>query len=380
MRFSQTPSEPRILLGLGSGTSADGTDLALIEVQGVGLERKVRSLGGGFRPYPKALANEVRTLDLGDAQAKVALSLKLGQAFGEAGVDFLTECGVSGSELAAAGSHGQTVFHHDSNPADGSIQLGDLRSQATLMGCPVVGDFRQADLEVGGQGAPISPYADWILHHQLPGSVAVLNLGGLANITLLHGASPPQAWDSGPANGPLDEWMRRMGDAPYDEGGQIALEGSVIQPLFDHLVQDSYFSRSFPKSTGLERFGSSFVEKMHAGAPEATLPDLLRTACALAGWAVTDSLKAQGWRGGTLYLAGGGAHNSCLIKEIRDRLGSTTELCSYSELGWDPDLREAVCFALLADAFLFEEASTWPSTTGATCPAVLGTLVRESPS
>lgn len=367
---------PRLFLGISSGTSADGIDLALIRVCGRGLDRKIDVLAGGMVSMPQDVQTAVaRALDW-KLPELAAWHARLGQVFAHAAAEFLDKHRVDPADLCAVGSHGQTVFHHDGDPELGSLQIGEPAILADCLGVPVVADFRTADRALGGQGAPISPFADWVQHHAVEKRLAILNLGGIANLTLLEGADPPRAWDSGPANGPLDCLFRAAGAGKFDQDGALAASGRVIPELLSALQADSYFARSLPKSTGLERFGRTFAARVLAVAPQAQLADRLRTCCALAAWAVADSLgMALGQTAPELqlplYLCGGGIHNLALVEELRRALPGC-HLDSYQALGGDPDLREAVAFALLADAFVCQEPASWPGTTGCKRPARLG--------
>ena len=364
------------MLGVCSGTSADGVDLALIRVEGEGLQRRVEVLAGGMHPFPAEVRSAMaRALDWKLPEV-ASWHARLGALFADAAEAFLLEQGVAPRDLLAVGSHGQTVFHHDGRPEDGSLQLGEPALLADRLGVPVIADFRTADRALGGQGAPVSPFADWVRHHDVENRLAILNLGGIANLTLLEGELPPRAWDSGPANGPLDALMRADQAGDFDPDGAEAQSGQVLPALLEELKSDSYFARPLPKSTGLERFGRSFAGKIRAAVPQAPRADLLRTTCALAAWAVAASLAEACQQPAStlalpLYLCGGGIHNLALVSELREALPGCA-LRSYQELGGDPDLREAVAFALLADAFLADEAASWPGTTGCRTPARLG--------
>lgn len=369
-------SEPRLLLGISSGTSADGVDLALIRVQGSGLQRKIEILAGGMRALPTEMKEGVARALEWKLPEVARWHARFGEVFAELAAEFLEEQGLAPTELTAIGSHGQTVFHHDGNPEHGSLQIGEPARIAARLGVPVIADFRTADRAMGGQGAPVSPFADWVRHHGIENRLAILNLGGIANLTLLDGKDWPRAWDSGPANGPLDCLYRAAGLGDYDLDGALAQSGRVLPELLQELQTDPYFARSLPKSTGLERFGRAMAGRVRAAAPSAELADQLRTCCALAAWAVADSLgRAWGQSPSELrlpiYLCGGGSHNLALIAELGLALPSC-DLRSYRELGGDPDLREAVAFALLADAFLCNEAASWPGTTGCSEPTRLG--------
>jgi anhydro-N-acetylmuramic acid kinase len=387
------PERSRLLLGLSSGTSADGLDLALLRVQGQGLERQVEFLRGDMLP----LARTTREAVHGAAEWSLAdvayWHAQLAEEFASLAGRFLQSSGVVASQLAAVGSHGQTVFHHDGDPGHGTLQLGDASILAARLGAPVVADFRWSDLALGGQGAPISPFADWVLHHDAAPQLVILNLGGIANLTLLEGQQPPRAWDSGPANGPLDALIQqnRPGQGHEDDGrlagqgqdydvdGRVASQGQVLGDLLRSLQADDYFLRSLPRSTGLERFGRPLLPKLQKLAPGASLADLLRTCAAWAAWAVAESLASAlkvpvEQISLPIYLCGGGARNPVLVQELRQALPQA-DWQDYRKLNGNPDLREAAAFALLADAYLLGEPSAWPSTTGVQRPVILGKFV-----
>ncbi|RMH02401.1 MAG: anhydro-N-acetylmuramic acid kinase [Planctomycetota bacterium] len=375
MGFALDLDRPRLLLGIGSGTSADAIDLALVEVHGRGGGRRVRILTGDERPYPEDLAARVRTAVELDPAGLASLHVDLGRAFAAAAAGFLADALPAGAALTAVGSHGQTVFHHGGDPLGGTLQLGDAAWIADAVGAPVVADFRWSDLAAGGQGAPISPFADWVLHRQAAERLAILNLGGIANLTLLAGEEPPLAGDTGPANGPLDALMRLEAGRPCDRDGRLAAAGVVQADLVPILRGRPFFGRPFPRSTGLEAFGEPLVRELRRTAPQTRLEDLLATLVDLAAWAVGDALERLEWPGGPVFLCGGGARNPTLVKALRRYLEPRYEIRDYAALGWDPSLREAVAFALLADAFLAGEPASWPSTTGVRRPARLGRLV-----
>jgi anhydro-N-acetylmuramic acid kinase len=362
---------PRHILGINSGTSADGVDLALIRIRGRGAGREVELLHSGSAKFPNELQQAIHAAPAWQLADVARFHHGLGVFFGRCAREFLASVKVPREFITCIGSHGQTVFHHNGDPRNGSLQLGCLATLAATAGIAVVGDFRSADLAQGGQGAPVSPYADWILHGGSGKERTILNMGGIANLTLLPVDGPPIAWDSGPANGPLDALMRAERDLGYDENGDLARSGQVVESLLTSLQSDAYFSTAPPKSTGLEHFGGNFVKELRAQNPSLKLEDLLATLVELLAWSVSTSLKVAGWQGGPVYLCGGGAHNLA-IREALDRHLGVTRIFSYQDLGWNPDFREAVAFALLADAFLLGEPSTWPSTTGARAPAVLG--------
>jgi len=368
-------SRPRLILGMSSGTSADAVDLALVKITGSRQERKIEVLEAMEMPFEPALQQRVHAFiqkyDLPLAQLDRDISF----FFSDCANIFLEKFGYLNSDLDCIASHGQTVFHHDGDPTQGSLQLGDIQLMADRCGAPVIGNFRQADLHQGGQGAPISVFADWVLHGEIEDTVAILNLGGIANISLLRLSQPPMAWDCGPANGPLDALIRKNSAEKCDLGGEIALSGKRDQNLFEELVQHPYFSAELPKSTGLELFGPKWVDDICDRFPDVSLEDMLATLCGIVGYSVSSSLKMAPEYPRFIYCCGGGRHNLALMCALRAALPDVV-IRDYSELGFDADLREAMAFALLGDAFLLGEVSTWPTTTGGKKSSILGNVVH----
>lgn len=372
---------PRLLLGISSGTSADGVDLALVRVADDGARRAVQVLAGARETMPAELQERARNSARWTLADLSAAHADFGRHFGRTARAFLQRVGTAPGELAAAASHGQTVWHHDGDPRAGTLQIGALPLIARELGAPVIGDFRWGDLAEGGQGAPISPYADWILHRGAAPCLAILNLGGIANLTLLRGDAPPVASDCGPANGPLDAFMQAEAGQAFDQDGKRALAGRILAAEAALLRQDPFFARPLPKSTGLERFGPALARSLRDRNPTARLEDLLATLVDLAAWSVAECLRqAHAPPGLAIYLCGGGAHNPALRQALGRHLGSASAVRDYADLAppgdlrGDGGLREAVAFALLGDAFLRGEPATWPSTTGCLRPARLGLL------
>lgn len=365
------PERSRLILGINSGTSADSVDLALIRVEGAGAQREVERLHSASARFPSDLKAAIHSAPHWSLADLARFHQGLGVFFGRCAREFMAAIQLAPGTLTCIGSHGQTVFHHSGDPTLGSLQLGCLSALAETAGVDVVGDFRQADLARGGQGAPISPFADWVLHGNAGRERVILNLGGIANITLLPPRGAPLAWDSGPANGPLDALMRLERGEEFDLHGELARQGRVHEPLLRELQEDPYFGKLAPKSTGLEHFGLALAKRIRADYAQLPLEDILATLCETVAWAAASSLRIAGWKGGSVYLCGGGVHNRALCEALDRHLGAS-RVETYESLGWNPDFREAVAFALLADAFLLGESSTWPSTTGARSSSVLG--------
>lgn len=330
-----------------------------------------------MKPFPVDFRRALHDTEAWGLPELAAWNYRLGEFFGEAAADFLRRHDEGGATRLVA-SHGQTVFHHAGNPEQGTVQIGEGAMIAAATGLPVVSDFRWADLAVGGQGAPVSAHVDWLLHRHAAPRLAIVNLGGITNITALEGDQPPWAWDSGPANAPLDAAVRRFtdGQETFDRDGARALAGTVHPDLLAALQAVPFFQRSLPRSTGVEAFGAPFVEQAVSLAPDISVEDLLATLADLAAWAIVESLRQADWSDGALYLCGGGCRNPALVAAVRQRAATLdqAEVRAYADLGGDADLREAVAFAVLADAYLAGRPAAGPSTTGAHRAAVLGKL------
>lgn len=308
-----------------------------------------------------------------DAGWLARLDARLGDAFAEAACALLDRCSIPRNRIRAIGSHGQTVFHDPRPPHGSSLQLGDPARIAHRTGIDVIADFRRADIAAGGQGAPLAP----LLHQRLlahPGEHRlVLNLGGIANLSLLPATGGVQGFDTGPANCLLDAWCRRHRGEPMDRDGRWAASGRVIRPLLEDLLSDPWFGAPPPKSTGIEHFNLRWLEARlgRAGLPptdvQATLAEL--TAASVAD-AITRHVPFQAAR---LLVAGGGAANTELMRRIRERV-APIPVQNVREMGVDPDHLEAMLFAWLAQEFVAGRAIDTRSVTGARAPVRLGAL------
>jgi len=363
-----------IVAGVLSGTSADGIDVALLRF---GVARRPEPLAFQTQPFPPHLAQELRSvLDGGRLGAREVafLTRDLGRAFGRAARTLAER---EHLELDLVGSHGQTVYHHDGNEPAGAatLQLGDGDFVAHAAGAPAVSDFRSADLASGGEGAPISAVLDPELFPSLPRPAAILNLGGIANLTFLSECEPPIAFDTGPANALLDGLARALLGRPFDEDGAMAARGEASEPLLAELLSHPFLDRRPPKSTGRDTFGAPYVSSVLARARVLGLgpSDVLATGTALVAQSVAEALGR--WLPSLpreLVLCGGGERNRTLCRELARRTGIAT--CSSRAHGLAPEAREATFFAHLAVRHVLGRPSTEPSVTGARRGAVLGKL------
>jgi anhydro-N-acetylmuramic acid kinase len=350
-----------LVAGVLSGTSADGIDVALTGFEpapagpdvpgGLGAPALLRFETLAFEP---ALAARLRAVLDGaacDPRAVATLGRDLGRAFGDAA---RTVAERYGRELDLVASHGQTIWHHDGVEGTGpaTLQLGDGDFVAEAAGCAVVSDFRQADVAAGGEGAPLSALADPLLFRRLARPAAILNLGGMANLTLLPSDPlvPPLAFDTGPAGSLLDGLSRRLFDEPFDREGVHAAGGVADERLVARWLEHPFLLREPPKSTGRDTFGEEYVDRLLAGSALAPA-NLMATAVEFVAAAVALALARFAPRarlGGAperLVVAGGGVHNGALMTALATRTG--LPVASSIDCGIDPDAREALVFAVL---------------------------------
>lgn len=370
--------------GVLSGTSGDGIDVALakvdVDLDNEGLERVVSCTQKAFetRPFPPGVVSRVReALDGAPLGAReiACLSRDLGFAFGSVALDCARSANL---ELDLVGSHGLTIYHHDGSELDGlaSMQIGDGDHVAEAARCSVVSDFRQRDLAAGGEGAPISILADDIIFRNAPRPTAILNLGGLANLSWLAVDAEPLAFDTGPAGSLLDGFARNLIHLPLDRGGEVALSGHSCSELLTRWMRNPFFEQAPPKSTGRDTFGSEWVRSLLASAaPENRPADLLATAVEFVAETVAAGLSFLPERPDCLWLAGGGVHNSALVAALGRTCG--VPVASTEELGVDPDAREALVFAILAARCAVGEPVTRTSATGAAAGRVLGKISQS---
>ncbi len=354
------------VLGLISGTSADGVDAALVR-----WERGTPAfLGGRTFPYPVDLREallEAPELSLRDL---AVLDRRVAEVFAEAAAECIRALGERPDLVA---SHGQTVLHP---PGEASTwQIGDPDLLADRLGLPVVADFRRADRAAGGEGAPLVPLADLDLFRGLGLPLWILNLGGIANLTYADAGGSCLASDLGPANALLDLACRmRDPEGPgYDRDGRLAGRGEAVPGFVDAFLAHPFFARGIPKSAGREEFGAAFLAGCEDAAGGLSLPDLCASICRACAAAVARGLRLFPPPEGetTIWVAGGGLRHPRLMAELRRGVPAFL-FRSLEEGGFDPDLREAACFAAMGRRALLGWPGSLPGTTGAPVPLRLG--------
>ncbi len=360
-----------LFLGLISGTSVDGIDTAL-----VAFEPAPRLVFARTYPLNAALAQDVLRRSQADAQTTLdevaRLDTRLGQDFARAALQALADSGVAASQVAAIGSHGQTLRHDPRGAAPFSQQLGDPNVIAEATGITTVADFRRRDVAAGGQGAPLMSAFHAAVMRSPDEDRAILNLGGIANLTLLPRAGEVRGFDTGPANGLMDAWCTRHRGQAYDRDAAFARSGRVDPALLARLLAEPWFALAPPKSTGRDQFQLAWLqERLGAGglAPE----DVQATLCELSAVTVAQALQATQPSTSQLLACGGGVHNPLLMERLAAHLPGVT-VASTASLGLDPDFIEAAGFAWLAREALAGRPGNLPSVTGARGPRILGAV------
>lgn len=380
----------RRIIGLMSGTSADGVDAALLEVSGWGDTTSWELLAFHTKPYPPEVRREILALQEGDAphllERLARLHFGLGDIYAESCRAVAQMAGVALSEVDLVGLHGQTVFHgtaHDAgSPA--TLQLGEAAVLAERTGLSVVSNFRARDVAAGGTGAPLVPYVDYLLFRSDDEARLCLNLGGIANITALpRGAEVGDvvAFDTGPGNMVLDALVERFteGRETFDRNGDRSAQGRPDPGLLEELMAHEFIARRPPKSAGREEFGAAFVARLigRAEARKLSPAATLATAAAFTARSVAEAYRLHVLPGVTVkavLVSGGGVHNRTLVEMLAKEMAPAT-VRSTAHYGLDPDAKEAVAFALLANESVHGRAGNLPLVTGASHPVVLGAFV-----
>lgn len=375
-----------LALGIMSGTSADGIDVALVRVAG----RRASLENFAAFPFPTGVQQTI--LSLGEGRATTTreisqLNFLLGDIFARAALSACKKFRVSPARIDVIGSHGQTVFHQG-RPAPflgrgiaSTLQIGEPSVIATRTGITTVGDFRPADIAAGGQGAPLVPFVDFLLYrHSRIGRVA-LNIGGIANVTVIPATAKLGkvfAFDTGPGNMVIDALVRRLtnGRKRFDRNAKIAAAGTLLPGLLRTLLSDKYFLQTPPKTAGREQYGEAYVRAVltHPDVRRAKPEDAVRTVTILTALSILDAfhrfIQPQA-KIGELIVSGGGAHNPLLMAQLESGLESI-RVREAGELGVPGDAKEAFAFAVLACETLRGNSANVPGATGAKKPVVLG--------
>ncbi|WP_147197355.1 anhydro-N-acetylmuramic acid kinase [Pantoea sp. MBD-2R] len=358
-------------IGVMSGTSLDGVDVVLAAID----QQMVAQQASYCHPIPGELRQAVLAISQGQPLTLSQLGqldTKLGRLFADAVLTLIRREGLEREDITAIGCHGQTVWHEPQGDAPNTLQIGDNNQIAAATGITVVGDFRRRDMALGGQGAPLVPaFHQAVLMH--PGERRmVLNIGGIANLSLLIPGKPVGGYDTGPGNMLLDAWIWRQQQQPFDKNGEWGSRGQIIYPLLKQMLSDPWFSLPAPKSTGREYFNLGWIEQQLANFPGLAAQDVQATLTELTAITIAEQVMLSGGCE-RLLVCGGGGKNPLLMARLANQLAGT-EISSTDRAGLDGDDIEALAFAWLAYRTLSGEPGNLPSVTGAREASVLGAI------
>jgi anhydro-N-acetylmuramic acid kinase len=358
----------KLMIGLMSGTSMDGMDAALVDVDNNTLLMGLtRSYSDKAKRSLHAIVNEPQTT----ARELSQLNTLLGREFSSAVHQLLAVTGTSSKDVVAIGSHGQTICHDATAEIPYTLQLGCAHTIAELTGITVVADFRTRDLVLGGHGAPFAPIYHQAVFAQQDRPIAIVNIGGIANITFLSQHRDLSGYDIGPGNCLMDAWIQKHVGLAFDAGGEWAATGSVHMPLLEAMLSDPSFSRAPPKSLGKEYFSLDWLSRyLPATIAE---EDVQATLMVLTSKSISEAIKKYEEPVNHLAICGGGVHNTHLFHSIEKNLPGI-EVVSTQQWGIDPDYMEAMMFAWLANKTILQHPVNMQPITGAKKSAILGVI------
>jgi len=379
----------RKIIGLMSGTSCDGVDLALIEINKSGDHFEL--IKGFHKPYDRVQKKTI--LDSINPQysniEKISqINFYLALIWSESINEMLSQNNILKEEIDLIGSHGQTIYHQPKLKQFGeknvrsTLQLGDPAVLAQLTGIATVGDFRVSDVAVGGQGAPLVPYFDWLFFKKLKKNVLALNIGGISNFTFIPAdgeLNKVTAFDCGPGNILIDQLMQRLYEEPIDKDGRIAKLGHFSERIFNHLLKiDEFINQPPPRSTGREYYGDEFVLKILKKSLRSRIqePEIIHTISKYTTYAIYDAYKKFIYpkhKADLLIVGGGGCRNSFVMRSLAEYFDGVS-VKTTSDYGLNEDFKEAICFAILANELIEGRPTNLPQVSGAEKKVLLGKI------
>ncbi len=381
-----------IVIGLMSGTSADGVDAAVVDIRKHDQGLAIKLLGHHGRSYPPQLRQRIlQVAERGRVAEICHLNTLLGEVFAKTVLKAISECGVRPTQVELIGSHGQTIYHlptptveRGMGPIRSTLQIGNPAVIAERTGMTTVSDFRARDMAAGGEGAPLVPYTHFLVFRQKNVSRWVVNLGGIGNVTALPRSerlADVQAFDTGPCNMLLDAlvMIETRGRQTMDRGGRLAQRGQVHAGLLHWLLAHPYLQRQPPKSTGRELFGEAYVKKVLAQSRRRrlSLQNLLATCCYFIACTICDARKWTKHEPGDIVCGGGGVRNARLWKELK-HVFAPIPVRTMDECGSSSQAFEAQAFAVLAYQTIHGVCTNVPRVTGARHPVILGSVTPGS--
>ena len=371
-------SRSNLFIGLMSGTSVDGADIAIADFD----QQPPEILYCHTRPYPDELAHRIRQITRAHnitIDQLCQLDVEIARFYANVVNQALSSATIAPDSICAIGCHGQTIHHNpDKNPIY-TLQIGDPNTLSAKTGITTVADFRRRDMALGGQGAPLAPAFHQFMFRTRDCDRIIINIGGIANITHLPADPDKQVigFDTGPGNTLLDNWIHKHQARYFDDNGAWAASGRVIGDLLKSmLTNESYFSKPLPKSTGTEYF---CLEWLNAFSPDNYKPaDVQATLLDLSAQTIVRGIHQLEGEGTECYVCGGGVHNQQLLRRLRSLLPGAS-VTSTAELGLDPDYVEAIAFAWLARQTINGQAGNLPSVTNASASTILGGIFQGNP-
>jgi anhydro-N-acetylmuramic acid kinase len=378
----------KLVIGLMSGTSVDGIDVVLIKVTGNGTDTRFEQIEFETYPFPAGFKEFVlknSIADTSNVEDICRLNMIYPKLYADAIFKLCEKAKIKVSDVDLIGTHGQTI-HHLPKPYEmfgytvqSTLQIGCPSVLAKLTGIVTVGDFRTADMAMGGQGAPLVPYFDYIIFSSKEMNRGLLNIGGIGNMTTLPKKCTVKdvfAFDTGPGNMIIDGLMKKYYNKGYDEDGQIASSGNLNERLFNFMKGHLFFAKKPPKSTGREIFGEKYIEEILLIDHKITREDLIRTATELTAWSIYENYRLyvqNETQIEELLVSGGGAHNKYMMTLLQ-KYFTGVKVMKIEEYGYSSDAKEAICFAILANETISGNPSNVPRTTGAIEPVILGKI------
>ena len=376
-----------LIIGLMSGTSADGVDAALVEVVGAAGDLKTRLVCGRTFPFEPAMRERILKccdVDRSRVDQIADLNVSLAEVFAQGALQLIKEASVRREDVDLIGSHGQTIWHNvlPDGRVSASLQIVEAAVLAERTGVTTVSNFRARDIALGGQGAPLTSYVDWLLLRHPRYWRAIQNIGGMGNVTFLppldNERDRPIAFDTGPGNALLDAAVSHFseGKLTFDRGGKLAQRGRMNEEWLEALLQHPYYQRGFPKTTGRETFGTAAALELitEAEARDLSEPEIVATLTALTATNIAEAYRRFAPAPiQEVILGGGGRHNPVMVAMLRDLLAPARVL-THEDIGMDSDFKEALVFALLAYESWHGRPGTLPAFTGARQAAVLGQI------
>ncbi|EMY8531879.1 anhydro-N-acetylmuramic acid kinase AnmK [Bacillus cereus group sp. TH43LC] len=379
------------IAGVMSGTSLDGIDVALVRIEGSGVDSKVKLIHFTTVPFRNDIKSEIQqalSIENSNVQLICSLNFKLGLCFANAVKEVCKEANFSLEQLDLIGSHGQTIYHQpkpEGNMIASTLQIGEPAVIAYDTNTTVISNFRTMDMAAGGQGAPLVPYSEVILYRDPSKNRLLQNIGGIGNVTVIPSQKSDQnviAFDTGPGNMIIDEVCQRLFQLPYDQNGEIAEQGEVVDEILTYCMNHPFLKMNPPKSTGREQFGEEFVSQLLKRYEKYSKENILTTVTMFTASSIVHHYKEfilPYYEIDEVILGGGGSYNDTLVEMIR--YGLKDEKCTIfiqEDIGYSSEAKEAIAFAILANETYHRNPSNVPSATGAKKSVVLGNVTYPS--